>query len=149
MRHLAGLLIACAGIALVSNNVLAQAGSARAAIEANNAKFSAAIAAGKASDVAAMYTADAMAFPPDSDVVRGQAAIQQLWQGVIDSGIKEIALTTTDVEEAGDIAVEAGTALLKNSSGKVDRGKYLVVWKRAGAQWKLHRDIWNSSAPTP
>jgi hypothetical protein len=24
----------------------------------------------------------------------------------------------------------------------------LVIWKRDGDDWKLHRDIWNSSVPT-
>lgn len=28
-----------------------------------------------------------------------------------------------------------------------DRGKYLVIWNRDGATWKLHRDIWNTSMP--
>ena len=29
-----------------------------------------------------------------------------------------------------------------------DRGKYLVVWKRgADGNWRLHRDIFNSSLP--
>jgi ketosteroid isomerase-like protein len=142
-------LIACVAIAMASGSpsLFAQTGTARAAIDAGNAKFSAAFAAGSAADLAAMYTADAMAFPPDSDVVRGQAAIQRLWQGLIDSGMKGIALTTTDLEVSGDTAVETGTAVLTDGSGAQMRAKYLVVWKQDGGQWKLHRDIWNSVAP--
>jgi ketosteroid isomerase-like protein len=29
----------------------------------------------------------------------------------------------------------------------VDQGKYIVIWKQDGGQWKLHRDIFNSSLP--
>jgi hypothetical protein len=31
----------------------------------------------------------------------------------------------------------------------IDEGKYVVVWKRVGGQWKLHRDIWTSSVRGP
>ena len=26
-------------------------------------------------------------------------------------------------------------------------GKFIVIWKEQGGQWKLHRDIFNSSIP--
>jgi hypothetical protein len=29
----------------------------------------------------------------------------------------------------------------------LDQGKYIVIWKREKGQWKLHRDIFNSSVP--
>jgi ketosteroid isomerase-like protein len=31
----------------------------------------------------------------------------------------------------------------------IDNGKYVVLWRREAGQWKLHRDIWNSSQPAP
>jgi ketosteroid isomerase-like protein len=37
---------------------------------------------------------------------------------------------------------------MKLKDGKVaDRGKYVVIWKRVGGEWKLHRDIWTTSLP--
>lgn len=37
---------------------------------------------------------------------------------------------------------------MKTKDGTVaDRGKYIVVWKRVGGKWLLHRDIWNTSMP--
>lgn len=117
----------------------------RSEIEAANERFSAALAAGRAVDLASMYTADAMVFPPGSDVVQGRPAIQKLWQGVIDSGIRGLALTTINVEAIGDLAHESGTFVMTDGTGRVeDRGKYVVVWKRVQSQWKLHRDIWNA-----
>jgi ketosteroid isomerase-like protein len=41
---------------------------------------------GDAAGLAVMYAADAQVFPPNSDIVTGAAAIQNLWQGVIDTG---------------------------------------------------------------
>ena len=29
----------------------------------------------------------------------------------------------------------------------LDKGKYVVVWKPVNGEWKLYRDIWNSSMP--
>ncbi|MCC7034032.1 MAG: DUF4440 domain-containing protein [Acidobacteria bacterium] len=122
--------------------------AARQAIEAANSRFSEALAAGRAAELAGMYTEDARVFPPGGDVVQGQAAIQKLWQGVIDSGVKGLVLTTADVEPMGDAAHESGTFVMTDGAGRVvDRGKYVVVWKREQARWKLHRDIWNALPP--
>ena len=95
-----------------------------------------------------MYTADARAFPPGMDIINGRDAIQKLWQGVIDSGVKSAELTTTDVESQGNVAHEVGNYAMKDASGKVlDRGKYIVIWKRDQGTWRLHRDIWNTNIP--
>jgi ketosteroid isomerase-like protein len=37
---------------------------------------------------------------------------------------------------------------LSGDSGKVnDRGKYIVIWRKVGGQWKLYRDIFNTNMP--
>jgi uncharacterized protein (TIGR02246 family) len=122
---------------------------ARAAIEAANTKFSEAFARGDANALAAMYTPDAIAFPPDSDMIRGDEAIGQFWKTTRDSGVQSATLTTIDVERSGDVAYEVGkVSLTIQPVGKEPTtavAKYLVVWKRQpGGSWKLHRDIWNS-----
>ena len=97
-----------------------------------------------------MYTTDAEAFPPSSDVVKGRAAIEKLWKSVLDSGIAAADLVTTDVDSTGILASEAGTYAMKTKAGAVaDRGKYVVTWKKVGGRWMLHRDIWNTSLPAP
>ena len=126
---------------------------ARAAIEAANAKFSEAFARGDAKTLAAMYTPDAIAFPPDSDMVHGSEAIGECWKATRDSGVQTAALTTIDVGRSGDVAYEVGkVSLTIQSAGKeptTAMAKYVVVWKRqVDGSWKLHRDIWNS-LPAP
>ena len=122
---------------------------ARAAIEAANAQFSDAFARGDAKALAAMYTSDAIAFPPDSDMVHGSEAIGEFWKATRDSGVQTAALTTVDVGRSGDVAYEVGkVSLTIQPAGKeltTAVAKYVVVWKRqADGSWKLHRDIWNS-----
>jgi len=126
----------------------AQEGSVRAAIAAGNKKFIDGAAKGDASLIATAYTADAEAFPPNSDVVRGRPAIEKLWKSVLDSGIGAFELATTEVESQGNLAYEVGTYVMKTKDGKVaDRGKYCVVWKRVNGRWLLHRDIWSTNLP--
>jgi hypothetical protein len=36
----------------------------------------------------------------------------------------------------------------KQSDGSIfDRGKYMVVWKRVGERWLIHRDMFSTSVP--
>ena len=46
---------------------------------------------------------------------------------------------------AGEMAHEVGEAQLTLGSGTAVV-KYVVVWKKADGQWRLHRDIWNAKA---
>jgi len=49
-------------------------------------------------------------------------------------------------ESHGDTAIDIGKYTLSGEAGNVmDSGKYVVILKQEGGQWKLHRDIWNSS----
>lgn len=118
----------------------------RGAIEAANRQFEAAFGRGDAAGVANAYTADAEAFPPQRDVISGRQAIQGFWQAVMNMGVKAATLETVEVAHLGDAAYEVGRYTLQGAQGQIlDRGKYMVVWQREGNQWKLHRDIWNTS----
>ena len=126
---------------------------ARAGIEAANAKFSEAFARGDAKALSAMYTSDAIVFPPDSEMIRGNEAIGAFWKATRDSGVQNAALTTIDVGRSGDVAYEVGkVSLTIQPAGKQPTtavAKYLVVWKRqTNGLWKLHRDIWNDLPAT-
>jgi uncharacterized protein (TIGR02246 family) len=121
----------------------------RKAIEEGNGKFSNAIRKGDGAAIATLYTEDATLLPPDSDMVKGRAGVEAFWRGGLQMGIKEAVLTTVDVAGAGDFAYEIGRFALKvQPEGKEvieQKGKYVVVWKKAPkGVWKLHVDIWNS-----
>ena len=144
--------VAFLGALLISGGTLgAQASgdaSVRAAIEKGNKKFADGAARGDSALIASAYTPDAIAFPANSEAVKGKPAIQKMWQSVLDSGINGFELTTSEVEPAGNTAYEVGTYVLKKKDGTVaDRGKYCVVWKRVNGEWLLHRDIWTTSLP--
>jgi ketosteroid isomerase-like protein len=122
-------------------------GDARSAIEAANRQFASGVAQGSGRALAALYTANAQVFPPNADIVSGREAIERLWQSFIAAGVKGVTLTTLEVEAAGDTAYEVGKYAVNGDGGNVlDTGKYVVVWKLDRGQWRLHRDIWNTSA---
>lgn len=119
----------------------------RTAIRRADDNFEATYARGDAASMAELYTEDGMLLPTGSDFVQGKPAIQQFWQGVMDMGIDEAELEIVELEDHGDTAVEIGRYTLSGDGQVMDRGKYLVVWKQEDGEWKLHRDIWNTSVP--
>ncbi|HUF57551.1 MAG TPA: SgcJ/EcaC family oxidoreductase, partial [Thermohalobaculum sp.] len=115
-----------------------------AAIEGRLDAFEQAFNAGDAAAVAAFYTEDAVALPPGAPMVRGREAIQAMWQGAIDGGFTDLELTPEEIEVIGDTAIEMSTLSGTTADGPTT-GKYIVVWKKSGDDWLLHRDIWNMS----
>lgn len=119
----------------------------RPAVEKEGKAFAAAIDAKDSAAVGALYAQDAIAFPPNSDMVKGREAITAYWKGVTDQGMKAvIEIVETDGE--GNLGFEVGKYTIMDPAGKtVDQGKYVVVWKKGKDGWKLYRDIWNTNMP--
>ena len=118
------------------------------AIENANKDFMVTFSRGDALGMANLYTDDGQVLPPNSDFVTGKEAIQGFWQALMDMGIKEAKLDIVEVEQQDDLAFEVSKYTLKGGEGQMlDQGKYIVVWKQEDGQWKLHRDIFNSSLP--
>jgi uncharacterized protein (TIGR02246 family) len=132
------------GVALMLASRPAHADELRDAVDAGNQAFVAAFLRGDAAAIAQLYTETAQVIAPGEPVARGRVAIAAAWQKAIDSGVKDVSLHTADVESAGDLASETGTVRLVAKDGAVTQARYVVVWKREGGRWKLHRDIWNS-----
>jgi ketosteroid isomerase-like protein len=59
------------------------------------------------------------------------------------------SLGAVEVEAHGSMAAEAGAFVLKvpgeNGQTTSVAGKYIVVWRRDGHTWRLHKDIWNTN----
>jgi uncharacterized protein (TIGR02246 family) len=95
--------------------------------------------------IASLYTEDATAFPPGSGIVKGRAAIEEMWKSMAEQ-ITDPMVTTLEVKPLGPSAArEIGTLTLKTRgpAPKELTGKYVVVWEKVGNEWKLATDIWN------
>jgi uncharacterized protein (TIGR02246 family) len=118
----------------------------RATIEKLNDAWTAAFNKGDAAAVAALYTEDAYVLPPGSAMVKGRAAIEAFWRQAAQQ-MTDAKLTTLDVLPLGHSAArEIGTVTLKTKSQPPQEvvGKYVVVWRKVGRDWKLATDIWNT-----
>lgn len=119
------------------------------AIMAANENFMTVFKRIDAAGLANLYTEDGQVLAPNSDFLTGRESIQALWQSIFDMGVKEIKLEIIDVEDHGDTAIEVSNYTLYDDEGQeLDKGKYIVIWKQRNGQWKLYRDIFNSSMPT-
>jgi uncharacterized protein (TIGR02246 family) len=135
-------------IALViafSAGLVAPAVAQKAEIEAVNAKWMELFSKGDFTGIASLYTDDATAFPPGSAMVKGRAAIGEMWKGMAEQ-VTDPKVTTLDVKPLGPSAArEIGTFSLKTKGPTPQEvtGKYVVVWEKVGTDWKLATDIWN------
>jgi uncharacterized protein (TIGR02246 family) len=122
------------------------ASNIREEIRSANQHFEQNFSKGDAQGMAALYTSDGMLLPPGTGIQNGLNAIQNFWQMVMDLGIKGARLETLEVEQQGETAIEVGQYELSGAEGqRMDHGKYIVIWKKQVGQWKLHKDIWNTS----
>jgi uncharacterized protein (TIGR02246 family) len=118
----------------------------RATIEKLNDAWTAAFNKGDAAAVAALYSEDAYVLPPGSAMVKGRAAIEAFWRQAAQQ-MTDAKLTTLDVLPLGRSAArEIGTVTLKTKSQPPQEvvGKYAVVWRKVGRDWRLATDIWNT-----
>jgi uncharacterized protein (TIGR02246 family) len=123
----------------------------RAEIAEHNALFGEAFASGDSAAVAARYTVDGSVLPPNGAVATGPEALAAFWGAVRASGIARATVTTDEVfYTGGDVASEVGHVQLALADGTIaDEAKYVVIWKKTDAGWRMHRDIWNSNRAAP
>jgi uncharacterized protein (TIGR02246 family) len=118
------------------------------------AEYKRAYEAGDAAALAALYTADAIQLPPDAEVMRGRAAIEEDFAaGFAETTSREVTIAATDMGASGNLAYEIGTySMTYHVEGVadpvMDEGEYLVVSKLAeDGTWKVLAHMWSSSLP--
>ncbi len=119
----------------------------KAAIQNLNDQFAKSFNTGDIAAVAAHYTEDAVVLPPGAEMVLGRNAILTFWKAATEQ-IGDLKLTAVDVKPLGsDAAREIGTFSLRTRGSQPQQvtGKYLVVWEKAGGDWKIATDIWNTN----
>ena len=114
-------------------------------IQKLNDEWSAAFNKGDSGALAELYTEDAYVLPAGAEMVHGRQAIQDFWANTMKQ-LGDGKLTTVDVQPLGpDAAREIGTFSFRTKGNQPEEitGKYVVVWRKVGDQWKLATDIWN------
>jgi ketosteroid isomerase-like protein len=98
-----------------------------------------------------IYTRGARILPPGAPMISGRDAIRKFWSEMVQSANATSAvLTSVDIMQSGDGAVEIGKAVLTveppgQSSAQMEV-KYVVYWQQEDGRWKWHVDIWNTNS---
>ena len=81
--------------------------------------------------------------PPNMPMGQGHEAIQRTWQGMLQAP-GDLSFQTEQLvfSSSGDMALDRGTYRFGD-----DVGKYVVVWRKIGGDWKAAADIFNSDKP--
>ncbi|HMI60104.1 MAG TPA: nuclear transport factor 2 family protein [Puia sp.] len=122
--------------------------SAKAEILAANQQFEQAFVKGDSSAITALYHTDAKIFPANMSKCN-RDGVGSMTAGVPKLGIKTMKLNTDEVSGGPDEVVETGNYEMGDGTKALDKGNYIVIWKKEGEKWKMYRDIWNSSMPMP
>jgi ketosteroid isomerase-like protein len=103
---------------------------------------------GDIKSLTACYTTDGKIFPGGSDIIEGLEAIEQKW--ALPEGVKILLHKVTPSEirivknYAYDYGYYEGETLKANGEKVSWKGKYVIVWRKVGKEWKIYLDIWNN-----
>jgi len=105
-----------------------------------------------AAGIAALYAEDGAVMPPNGPIGKGRAAIQQTWASMMKTPGFDLTFVPEQimVSSSGDMALDRGTyklAVAPKGTAQTDAGKYVVVWRKVGSEWKAAADIFNSDLP--
>lgn len=105
-----------------------------------------------AAGISQLYTEDGAVMPPNAPIGKGRAAIHQTWTSMMQTPGFNLNIVPEQilVSSSGDMALDRGTYSLTIAPGgtsQTDIGKYVVVWRKVGGDWKAAADIFNSDLP--
>jgi len=122
--------------------------AAKKEIAAANLAFETAISKMDSIGISNLYATDAKWMNPNAPSVEGRAAIVGSVGTIMRAGIGSAKLNTTEVWGDENFVTEEGVYLLNAKDGsQIDKGKYLVLWKRVDGKLMFYRDIFNSDLP--
>lgn len=114
----------------------------------NIIKFSEYVVNSNYEKIGESYTEDGKIFPNNKGIIEGRELIMNYW--TLPEGVKIIAhkITPSEIKiigkEAYDYGYYEGSTRRANGEEISWKGKYVIVWKRIGKEWKMYLDIWNN-----
>jgi len=122
--------------------------AAKKEIAEANLAFETAVSKSDSIGLANLYTTDTKWMNPNAPAVEGRTALVSKISQYLQAGIGSAKLTTAEVWGDENYVTEEGNYKLFTKDGKeIDKGKYLILWKRVDGKLMFHRDIYNSDLP--
>jgi uncharacterized protein (TIGR02246 family) len=123
-------------------------------IEANNAKFCAALANHDMDSLIQFYDPEVVLLVPGAPSLRGRDAVREYYRNVFAAGVSAAEMRTLQTEQVGDEIAEVGEYTMNLEPPEADPledvGKYLVVHRRQpDGGWAIWLDMVHSDGSTP
>jgi uncharacterized protein (TIGR02246 family) len=137
------------GAAEVNSAAAVDTGADEQAIRGHVARWLELVKAKDAAGIAELYAEDGAVMPPNAPIGKGRAAIKQTWASMMQTPGFGLTFVPEQiiVSSSGDMALDRGTYTLNfapDGTAQTDTGKYVVVWRKVGGEWKVAADIFNS-----
>ena len=135
-----------------SNSTVDTAAADELAIRGHVDRWLQLVKAKDAARIAELYAEDGAVMPPNAPLGEGRAAIQQTWASMMRTPGFGLTFVPDQivVSSSGDMALDRGTyslTIAPDGTTQTDTGKYVVVWRKIGREWKVAADILNSDLP--
>jgi uncharacterized protein (TIGR02246 family) len=124
-------------------------GKVKTEIQTLENAWAAAENAGDTKALAAFYTDDAVSMPRDKPMIVGKEAIAKDIEAGMATRDKSMTIAYNVLDVFGDenTVTEVGTAIRKDSTGKVAySGKYMAIWVKRDGKYLCIRDMSNNDA---
>jgi ketosteroid isomerase-like protein len=120
----------------------------RSAVFQSNRLYGQAFVKGDSLLFISRYDLNAWIMPPNSPSIMGPDAASSFFAiAYHQMNIRNVLLSTKELYDQGSYATEIGSFELRDVANRVlNRGKYVVVWKRTDGRWKMYRDCFNSDS---
>jgi uncharacterized protein (TIGR02246 family) len=102
--------------------------------------------------IAQLYAEDGAVMPANEKAAVGRQAIGEWWTRSMQTPGYDLTFSTDQLvlSRSGDMALDRGTyrfAATPPQGAINDTGKYVVVWRKIGGEWKVAADIFNTDLP--
>lgn len=136
----------------VTGNAVVDAAAEEQAIRGQIDRWLQLVKAKDAASIAQLYAEDGAVMPPNAPIGKGRAAIQQSWASMMATPGFNLTFEPEQImlSSSGDMALDRGTyhlTVAPSGAEQSDTGKYVVVWRKIGNEWKAAADIFNSDGP--
>lgn len=130
----------------------ADTAAAESAIGAVNQRWLELIRNKDSAGIAQLYAEDGAVMPANEKAAVGRQAIGEWWSRSMQTPGFDLTFSTDQLvlSKSGDMALDRGTYRLAATppQGAInDTGKYVVVWRKIGGEWKVAADIFNTDLP--
>ena len=142
------LLAIMINIGSINSQIFDGPASDMAKIKDNINKFSEYYVNGEIDNLTNCYTNDGKIFPNGTPIIAGLEAIKKKWTLPVGVKILRHKIMPAEIKIINDYAYDygyyAGATQRANGSESAWKGKYVIVWKKVGSDWKIYLDIWNN-----